>query len=96
MHLNGIGAIPPNTRLNACLDQHFEIDQNRYIKPGFPLSRIHAKHVTERLEYITRYAFKSFKRGNFDFDHVLVLPRALSEMRSQHRSGRGPEPRPVV
>ena len=80
MHLHGMAAIPPNTRLNARLDLHFEIDQNRYVKPGFPLSRIHAKAVTERLEYTAEYAFRSIKRGNFDFADVLILPHDESEM----------------
>jgi hypothetical protein len=92
MHLHGMAAIPPNTRLNARLDQHFEIDENRYIKPGFPLRRIHAKHVTETLEYTTSYAFKNLSRGNFDFDQVLILPHAGSEMSVGHRPSSHKQP----
>jgi len=80
LHLQGIALIPPASRMKEGLDEHFARHQERYVRPGDPLERVHAKLLTRDPVYVAKYTFKSVLRRRHDFDHVFILPRTRSEM----------------
>ena len=93
LHMHGImvarrriGSVTP--RLRERLDHHFI--RNRHLYANDRLLHIHIEPITHRPGYVTGYAMKAVKRQAFNFDHVLILPRALSELptRSSGQSGR--------
>ena len=79
-HVHIIALTPSNTRLNTGLDQHFEMCQDLYVRPPYPLRRIHAVPITSRPEYVAEYVFKSLRRRRVNFDQVIILPRDRSEL----------------
>jgi hypothetical protein len=80
LHFHGLALIPPWSRMNCGLDDHFELSQELYVRAGFSLARVHAVPITSNAGYVTGYALKSIPRRRMDFDHVLILPRSHSEM----------------
>jgi hypothetical protein len=83
LHFQGVAAMPPGTRLNCGLDDHFELFQGHYVRSGLPLARVHAAPITHNPEYVAEYTLKSIPRRRLDFDHVLILPRSRSEMSAE-------------
>jgi hypothetical protein len=79
LHMHGLIAVPPNTRMNVSLDQHFQLNQKIYVCGGYPLARVHAEPITEDPGYVTEYACKAIQHGRVDLDHIVILPRARSE-----------------
>ena len=82
LHLHGIALVPPWSRMNCGLDEHFEMAQELYVRRGYSLSRVHAVPITTNPEHVTGYALKMIPRRRLAFDDVLVLPRSHSEMQS--------------
>src|SRR5215204_1643374 len=42
LHMQGIALVPPLNRMNETLAEHFEMQQDDYVRLGLPLSRVHA------------------------------------------------------
>jgi hypothetical protein len=80
LHLQGPGLIPPNSRLQVGLDEHFREYQGLYVREPYPLRRLHAEPILHHPRYVTGYAFKAVLRGRASLDDVLILPQALSEV----------------
>ena len=94
LHMRGImvarrriGCVTP--RMRESLDEHFR--QNTHLYLNERLLHLHVEPITHRPGYATEYAMKALKRPAFDFDHVLVLPRSLSEL-PERSSFRSPHP----
>jgi hypothetical protein len=83
LHMQGIALIPPWSRMNCGLDDHFEMSQELYVRSNYPLSRVHAVPITCNPGYVTGYALKTISRRRLDFAHVLILPRSHSEMSTE-------------
>lgn len=79
-HLHFIALVGPNPRMKESLAEHLDEDQARYVR--HPLFRIHAVEITDTPARATRYVLKSLERGRVSPDDVIVLPRAVSELRS--------------
>lgn len=88
LHCHGIALIPPGSRMNCGLDQHFEMHQELYVRRGWELARVHAVPITDNPRYVVEYGFKAIQRGRLDFGHVLILPRSHSEMPAKPRRDR--------
>ena len=80
LHIHAIALIPPTSRLPTSLDQHFQDYQDRYVRSGYPLQRVHATEITSNPSYVVGYGFKSVKRGRVDLEEVIILPRSRSEL----------------
>ncbi len=77
-HYHAISLMPPASRLEESLDDHFYYEQGRYTRD--PLFRIDAVRIDANPAYVARYLMKSLERGRIDPDQILVLPRSFSEV----------------
>ena len=84
LHVHAIALIPARSRLKVDLQTHFRKHESRYIT-GTPILKVHVEPIKPTAPDITRvtdYVLKSFKRGRMNYDDaILVLPRAVSEIR---------------
>jgi hypothetical protein len=79
-HVHAVALLPNESRLRTSLDCHLREDQRLYIRPERPLRHVRADLITERADYVTDYALKSYKRGRTTGDEILLLPRAAREL----------------
>ena len=81
-HLHSLGFQPPrqHSRLAEPVDEHFAARQGLYIRPDYPLLRLHAVLITHNLDDVVDYALKAMRRGLVGEDGVFVLPQSRSEM----------------
>ena len=95
LHLQGVVAMPPGSRLRDPLDRHLAQVGDRYCPRGGPLLALHATSITSSVAYVNSYNFKSLRRGRAELDDVLVLPRPASNL--EDRPCRATEPwRPLI
>ena len=100
-HLHSLSFQPPpqHSRLAEPVDEHFAARQDLYVRPDFPLLRLHAVLITHNLDGVVEYALKAMRRGLVGEDSLFVLPRSNSEMpvRSdvpqEQRGWESPKPR---
>jgi hypothetical protein len=86
IHVGGILLVPPRNNLKNGVKDHFEtVKRKAYVRPGFPLSRIHIQHMDDSYGRAVDYSFKSLKRRRCTFDDLIYLPDSQSE-----RPSRGP------
>ncbi len=78
LHMHGIVLANRWCRLTDPLDIHFSEKRRTYV--AGKIRSIDVAPITKRPEYTTEYAGKGLKRPCFNPDHVLILPRALSEL----------------
>jgi hypothetical protein len=74
LHFAGVLLIPPFNRLKRGVKEHFEVEQRIYIRPGFPLQRIHIEHIRTTPKRAVDYTFKALKKGRVGPDDLLILP----------------------
>lgn len=79
-HMHAVHLQPPHSRLRVGVDDHFEQAQDQYVRPGFPLLRVHAVAITHDLDAVVEYALKAMLRGIVGEDATLILPRSRTEM----------------
>jgi hypothetical protein len=79
LHLHAIVLMPRKSKIKCKLDQHFEEEQFLYVRPNYPLSKVHARLIRDRSEYVTEYVLKSLERGRTDLDEVVIFPRSRTE-----------------
>lgn len=79
-HMHAVHLQPPNSRLKLGVGEHFEEVQGLYVRPGFPLLRVHAVEITHDLHSVVDYALKAMLRGLVGEDATLILPRSRTEM----------------
>jgi tRNA(Leu) C34 or U34 (ribose-2'-O)-methylase TrmL len=70
--------VPKQTRLKERLDLHFLRKHKLYV--GGKIYRIYAEPITSQAAFVTDYGGKAIKRRRFSTDHVLVLPRTVTEL----------------
>ncbi len=80
LHYTGIALTPPFSRFDSRLDLHFVQNHQEYLSDK--LARIHVTHIVWDPQYVTDYAAKSVKRGSVSEEHIIILPRSTSEMKS--------------
>jgi hypothetical protein len=73
--------IPPKSRLRTSVAEHFEEHSDMYLGDRTVIDRIDFVPITTESSYkVTDYVLKSMKRGLSYDEHVLILPKAFSEM----------------
>ena len=79
-HYHGIILIHPLSRLQVPLDEHFQRYSTLYLKDHSKLRNIDVQPIESNPGYTTGYAMKGLKNWEFTSDHILILPRTLSEL----------------
>jgi hypothetical protein len=80
LHHHGIIATPPWSRITESLDVHFRKHREMYFRGTRKLRKIHVQPIRHSPDEVVEYAMKSLKRGRFSNDHILLLPRSVSEL----------------
>jgi hypothetical protein len=78
LHLHGIILTNGLGRLREPLDRHFQQRPRTYLVGK--LRTIDVRKIKRNPEYTTDYALKGLKHPRLRPDHLLVLPRSLSEL----------------
>jgi hypothetical protein len=94
LHLHGILLVPPRSRPAVSAAEHFRQWQSLYVRErslldcagearerASPLERVEVDPVERTVECAVEYVLKGLPRRRCAVDDVLVLPRALAEMR---------------
>jgi hypothetical protein len=80
LHFNGPMLIPPVSRFHGCPIKHIKEYQARYTRDR--IARIHVVEIDGNVHRIADYAVKSVKWHRVDPDDILLLPKALSEVKN--------------
>lgn len=80
LHFHGVLVLPPEgrCRLGRKLLTHLSEKERIYCPPDHPLLRIDARPSSTPM--LAEYTLKQIKRGNVDYDDLLILPRSRSEV----------------
>lgn len=81
LHVHGILLVPRKSRLKIGTKKHFRLNRNMYVTKEHKVERIQLRKVTTDAKRPTTYALKSFRRGWLSSEQLIVLPRALSELK---------------
>lgn len=81
LHYHCVLLVPPKSRLKCTIGHHFEEKADLYLGSNRVVDRIHIEPiVTKGSSLVTDYVLKAIK-GKLDYDeHVLILPKAFSEI----------------
>lgn len=86
-HWGSILLVPPRVRLKNGVKDHFETyKRDAYVRPNFPLSRIHVQHIDYRPRAVVEYTLKSLAHRRCGPDDLLILPFSQSERPANKRS----------
>jgi hypothetical protein len=78
IHFHGIMVATQEGRLKEPLHLHLMRKRKLYVRGK--IYGIDAEQITSRAGFVTDYGGKAIKRRRFSNDHVLLLPRTLSEL----------------
>jgi hypothetical protein len=81
LHIHVLILMPPNSRLDGSLADHFEAKQDLYAGPGKSIQRIHVQAVVGEHRNVVDYVLKTVLNGRLTYDDaMLVLPRTRREV----------------
>jgi hypothetical protein len=78
LHFHGVVVANRWARMKTSLDAHFREKGAEYLSDT--LRRIDIEAITHDPAFVVDYGGKAIKRARFSMDHVLVLPKASSEL----------------
>jgi hypothetical protein len=81
LHYHGVVLVHTESRLKIGLDIHMREHQDRYVREGDALRRIHVKPIDDpSAKTAVGYGFKALGWRIPDTDRIFVRPRAVSEL----------------
>jgi hypothetical protein len=81
LHFHALLLVPPASRLEERVDDHFQHNDGLYRRRQRTIQSIHIRPVTDCYERVVDYVFKIVLRGRLSYDEaLLVLPRAREEL----------------
>lgn len=81
LHFHGLLMVPPDTRLDIPVEDHFRDYQDMYLGKHRLITGLDVRPVTETHERAVDYVFKTTLRGRVSYDDgILLLPRARDEL----------------
>ena len=81
LHFHGLLLVPPTSRLDGTLDEHFRSNHGLYLGKRSAIGGIHVRCVLDGYEHVVDYVFKTVLRGRTSYDEaLLVLPRTSQEL----------------
>ena len=83
LHLHAILLMPPHSRLRMAADEHFRLNQGLYVRDRSRLDRIDVRPIVHTPERAVDYVLKTLRRGRVAYDDILILPRAVAEIRDR-------------
>jgi hypothetical protein len=89
LHFHGLLLVPPETRLELPVEEHFRRHQDMYLGKRRLIRALDVRPVTETPERVVDYVFKTILRGRVSDDEgILLLPRARNELTPARRRER--------
>jgi len=90
LHFHGLLLVPPTSRLEIPVEDHFRDNQDMYLGKRRLIRELDVRPVTETHERVVDYAFKTILRGRVSYDDgILLLPRAHDELAPARKSETG-------
>lgn len=84
LHYHGIILLHIKSRLKVRLDTHIKDDYDHYVRSGDIVRRIDRRPIDAKTaKRVTGYGFKALEWRIPDTDRLLILPKALSELRAK-------------
>jgi hypothetical protein len=81
LHFQGLLLVPPGTRLEIAVEEHFSEYQDMYLGRRRLITKLDVRPVTETHERAVDYVFKTILRRRVSYDDgVLILPRTRDEL----------------
>jgi hypothetical protein len=81
LHFHGLLLLPPASRLQGSLVDHFDGNADLYAGSGSSVQRVDVRPVVEDHGRVVDYVLKTVLNGRLSYDEaVLVLPRARGEL----------------
>jgi hypothetical protein len=81
LHFHALLLVPPTSRFDGPLDEHFRSNPGLYLGKRSAIGSIHVRRVLHEYERVVDYVFKTALRGRTSYDEaLLVLPRASQEL----------------
>jgi hypothetical protein len=81
LHFHALLLVPPTSRLDGPIDEHFRSNHGLYLGKRSAVASIHVRPVLDEYERVVDYVFKTVLRGRTSYDEaLLVLPRTSQEM----------------
>jgi hypothetical protein len=81
LHFHALLLVPPDTRLELPVDEHFRDRQDMYLGRRRLITKLDVRPVTETHERAVDYLFKTILRGRVSYDDgILLLPRTRDEL----------------
>jgi hypothetical protein len=81
LHFHGLLLVPPVTRLEIPVEEHFRRHQDMYLGRRRLIRALDVRPVTETPERVVDYVFKTILRGRVSYDDgILLLPRTRDEL----------------
>jgi hypothetical protein len=81
LHMHAVLLVPPRSRLRTSVEDHFRLNAGLYLRDRSRLDRVDVRPITHTPERAVDYALKAVRRGRVAYDDVLILPRAVAELR---------------
>ena len=92
LHFHGLLLVPPDTRLEIPVEQHFRDYEDMYRGRRRLITKLDVRPVTETYERAVDYVFKTVLRRRVSYDEgVLILPRTRNELGSSRTGFRSIE-----
>ncbi|WP_243375077.1 hypothetical protein [Microvirga solisilvae] len=82
-HMHAIAVVPPWSRVEEGLANHFDEKQSLYVTEDSTLWRIHAEPITHNPKRVNDYVLKALKRSRVGAEEVVILPRTRREVRKK-------------
>jgi hypothetical protein len=80
LHLHGLFALPPISRIGRDLQSH--LFSKRHVYETAPLIAVHSEPIHSDFHGVVGYALKSFRSGRINYDDsIFILPRTFSELK---------------
>jgi hypothetical protein len=87
LHYHAVVLIPPVSCLDEDLTEHMPRKYSAYLGQKNRINTIDVQRITYAPGSAVEYSLKAFKSGRFSDDHLLVLPKALSELPKKKNTG---------
>ena len=81
LHFHGLIMVPPHSRLQESVVEHFAVHDDLYAGDTTGIDRIDVRSITHSRKYVLDYVFKTIGNHRLTYDDaIVVLPRSRTEL----------------